>query len=337
MKKIGRFIQKIAILLIFLLILCTIGIFLYPKISDKTDADDKIVQFLSGQTSSTEGSSVEEELIGDISVSENDPDTDTDTEETLPEEESTAVYQDSYLVQTLSAEEKKAINTAYNTVLHKMQLQSDNLRFYEIKDYDGTDYYTFQVVDDFGGAYPDLLYYNPSNYNVYWHDENGFLAKASSSDSIFSGTVAGNKDVDYEDDTWEKVFNAYMQALLTDCDNDKASSYIDSSCYYLPKLSEARRDTFVDATKENQTFLIEEGESLQERKTSKKIDSYKWNYNVLRSEEYIDEYDMDWKEVHIALDLDVTAHKNTDQYRDYYCVYLREYEYGWRIAALIKE
>lgn len=328
MKKIGRFIQKIAFILIFLLILCTIAIFLYPKIADKTNVDDQIVQFLSTQASSTENETPEISTI-----SEND----LVVEDSLTEEESTAVYEDSYLAQTLSDEEKKAINTAYNTVLHKMQLHSDNLRFYETKDYDGTDYYTFQVLDDFGGAYPDLLYYNPSNYNVYWHNEDGFLARANSTDSIFSGTVAGNKDVTYEDNTWEKVFNGYMQALLTDCSEEKASSYVDSSCYYLAKLSEANRDTFVDATKENQTFLIEKGESLQDRKDSKKIDSYKWEYRILSSEEYIDEYDMDWKEVHISVDLDVTAHKQTDQYRDYYCVHLREYEYGWRIAALTKE
>ncbi len=328
MKKIGRFIQKIAFILIFLLILCTIAIFLYPKIADKTNVDDQIVQFLSTQASSTESEAPEI-----ITISENDP----FIEESPAEEDSTVVYEDSYLAQTLSDEEKKAINTAYNTVLHKMQLHPDNLRFYETKDYDGTDYYTFQVLDDFGGAYPDLLYYNPSNYNVYWHNEDGFLARANSTDSIFSGTVAGNKDVTYEDNTWEKVFNGYMQALLTDCSEEKASSYVDSSCYYLAKLSEANRDTFVDATKENQTFLIEKGESLQDRKDSKKIDSYKWEYRILSSEEYIDEYDMDWKEVHISVDLDVTAHKQTDQYRDYYCVHLREYEYGWRIAALTKE
>ena len=205
------------------------------------------------------------------------------------------------------------------------------------RSFDGVDYYAFQVVDDFGGAYHDLLFYNPNNYNVYWHDGDGYLTNAYSTDSIFSGTIAGNKEVEYEDDSWEKVFTGYMNALLNECDDTKASTYVDSSCYYLPKLSEMKRDSFVDATKENQTFLIEEGESLAERKKSKKIDKYDWDYEIYESESYIDEYDMDWKELHIALDLDVTAHGETEHFGEYYCVYLREYEYGWRVAALTKE
>lgn len=330
MKKIGRFIQKILGIIIFLLILFTIGIFVYPKIADKTEADDKIVSFLADKVTPTvEGGEVSTE--DGYTVSQNE------IEIILPEEEVEVEYQDSYLVQTLSDSEKKAIRTAYNTVLHKMGITSDNLRFYEIKNYDGQDYYTFQVVDDFGGAYYDLLFYDPDNHNVYWHDENGYLDRAYSTDSIFSGTVPGNKDVAYEDDSWEKVFTGYMNAILNECDDEKASTYVDSSCYYLAKLSEMNRDSFVDATQKNQTFLIEEGESLAERKNSKKIDKYDWNYEIYDSESYIDEYDMDWKEIHIALDLDVTAHNETEHYGDYYCVHLREYEYGWRVAALTKE
>ena len=332
MKTIGRFIQKILGIIIFLLILFTIGIFIYPKISDKTEADDKIVSFLAEKvTPMAEGGEVGVEE--GFTVSENE----ISSEIILPEKEVEVEYKDTYLVQTLSDEEKKTLKTAYNTVLHKMGLTSDNLRFYEMKTYDGVDYYAFQVVDDFGGAYHDLLFYNPNNHNVYWHDEDGYLDRAYSTDSIFSGTVPGNKDVAYEDDSWEKVFTGYMNAILNECDDEKASTYVDSSCYYLAKLSEMNRDSFVDATQKNQTFLIEEGESLAERKNSKKIDKYDWNYEIYDSESYIDEYDMDWKEIHIALDLDVTAHNETEHYGDYYCVHLREYEYGWRVAALTKE
>ena len=340
MKKIGRFIQKILGIIILLLILGTIGIFVYPKIADKTDWDDKIVNFLAKQTSQTvEGGEVgtngfdETSTKEDAALSENKSSSDV----ILPEKEVEVEYKDSYLAQTLSDEEKKALKTAYNTVLHKMGITSDNLRFYEMKTYDDQDYYAFQVVDDFGGAYHDLLFYNPDNYNVYWHDEDGYLDRAYSTDSIFSGTVAGNKDVKYEDDSWEKVFTGYMNAILNERDEEKASSYVDSSCYYLAALSEMNRDSFVDATKENQTFLIEEGESLEERIKSKKIDKYNWDYEIYDSESYIDEYDMDWKELHIALDLDVTAHKETEHFGEYYCVYLREYEYGWRVAAFTKE
>lgn len=336
MKKIGRFIQKILGIVIILLILGTIGIFVYPKVADQTDVDDKVVNFLAEQTNPTvEGGEVGAE--GTTEDSTEEISTIVENEVILPEKEVEVQYKDSYLVQTLSDEEKKALKTAYNTVLHKMGLTSDNLRFYEMKTYDGVDYYAFQVVDDFGGAYHDLLFYNPNNYNVYWHDGDGYLANAYSTDSIFSGTIAGNKEVEYEDDSWEKVFTGYLNAILNERSEERASTYVDSSCYYLAKLSEMNRDSFVDATKENQTFLIEEGESLEERKKSKKIDKYKWNYEIYESEDYIDEYDMDWKEVHIALDLDVTAHGETEHFGEYYCVYLREYEYGWRVAAFTKE
>ena len=340
MKKIGRFIQKILGIIILLLILGTICIFVYPKVADQTEVDDKVVNFLAEKTAPTiEGGEVGTENQGEDSTEEGSTLTDSEnsSEVILPEQEAEVEYKDSYLAQTLSKDEKKALKTAYNTVLHKMGLNSDNLRFYEMKTYDGIDYYTFQVVDDFGGAYHDLLFYNPNNYNVYWHDGDGYLTNAYSTDSIFSGTIAGNKEVEYEDDSWEKVFTGYMNALLNECDDTKASTYVDSSCYYLPKLSEMKRDSFVDATKENQTFLIEEGESLAERKKSKKIDKYEWDYEIYESESYIDEYDMDWKELHIALDLDVTAHGETEHFGEYYCVYLREYEYGWRVAALTKE
>ena len=340
MKKIGRFIQKILFIIIFLLILATIGIFLYPKIADKTKIDDKVVSFLANKTSPTiEGGEVGAEGSDETSTHEdsNLSENETFSEIISPEKEVEVKYKDSYLVQTLSDEEKKELKTAYNSVLHKMGLTSDNLRFYEMKTYDGQDYYAFQVVDDFGGAYHDLLFYNPDNYNVYWHDEDGYLDRAYSTDSIFSGSIPGNKDVAYEDDSWEKVFTGYMNAILNECDDEKATTYVDSSCYYLAALSEMNRDGFVDATKENQIFLIEEGESLAERKKSKKIDKYDWDYEIYETESYIDEYDMDWKELHIALDLDVTAHKETEHFGEYYCVYLREYEYGWRVAAFTKE
>lgn len=335
MKKIGRIIQKILGVVIILLILGTIGIFVYPKVADQTEVDDKVVDFLAERTSGNiEGGEVgTEDSISDNNLSEYEIVSDV----ILPKEEVEVQYKDSYLVQTWSDEDKKALRTAYNTVLHKMGLKSDNVRFYEMMNMDDTEYYAFQILDDFGDAYQDLLLYNPDNNNVYWHDEDGYLDRAYSTDSIFSGTVAGNKDVEYEDDSWEKVFTGYLYAILNERDDEKATTYVDSSCYYLAKLSEMNRDSFVDATKENQAFLIEKGDSLAEQKKSKKIDKYEWDYDIYDTEDYIDEYDMDWKEVHITLDLDVTAHKETEHYGEFYCVYLREYEYGWRVAAFTKE
>jgi hypothetical protein len=131
--------------------LATIGIFVYPKIADKTEIDNKLVSFLAQKTAPTvEGGEVgteesdETSTQEDINLSENE----ISSEVILPEKEVEVEYKDSYLVQTLSDEEKKELKTAYNTVLHKMGLPSDNLRFYEMKTYDGQDYYAFQVVDD---------------------------------------------------------------------------------------------------------------------------------------------------------------------------------------------
>ena len=335
MKKIGRFIQKILGIIILLLILATIGIFIYPNIADGTDIDDKIVSFLADHSP-----------YADKSVSENNMGTEVGTgisgneivsEIILPGKEVEVQIKDDSRTQTWSDEDKKALKTAYNTVLHKMGLGTENLYFYEMKNLDGDTYYSFQVVDDFGDAYEHVLLYDPDSNNVYWHDEKGNLDYAYSTDSIFSGTVAGNTDVDYDDDSWKKVLEGYMDAILKNRDSDKASTYIDSSCYYLAALSELRREDFVDATIKNQAFLIEEADEVEARKKAKTIDSYKWSYKIYDTEEYIDEYNLDWVEARIIVDLDISSDEEEDAYRDYYCVHLREYSYGWRVAAFTKE
>ena len=125
MKKIGRFIQKILFIIIFLLILATIGIFLYPKIADKTKIDDKVVSFLANKTSPTiEGGEVGAEGSDETSTQEDNnlSENEISSEVIFPEKEVEVEYKDSYLVQTLSDEEKKELKTAYNTVLHKMGL-----------------------------------------------------------------------------------------------------------------------------------------------------------------------------------------------------------------------
>ena len=334
MKKIGRAITKFLGIIIFLLILATIGIFIYPKIAGGTEVDDKIVSFLAkhapgpaeGEEVGVSGNSGTE-----VGVSENI------SEIILPEEEVEVLVKDDSRTQTWSDEEKKALKSAYNTVLHKMGYNTENLLFYEMKNIDGDTYYSFQVLDDFGNPYEDILLYDPDQNNVYWHNKKGNLDYAYSTDSIFSGVVEGNKEVTYKDDSWKTVMEGYMDAILKEHNNEKATTYIDSSCYYLAKLSEMRREDFVDATIENQEFLIEEANDLVARKKSKNIDSYKWSYKIDDTEEYIDEYNMDWIDVYITVDLDVTSDGEKDAYRNYYCVHLREYEYGWRVAAFTKD
>lgn len=338
MKKIGRFIQKILGFIIILLILGTICIFVYPQIKDKTEVDDKVVAFLTERApSAEEGGEVGTEGTSD-SVSGNSVSENTIIVETvLPSEEVEVVYKDDSRAQTWSDEDKRALKSAYNMVLRMMGLSSDNLLFYEMKQIDNEEYYSFQVVDDFGGAYEDLLLYHAADNSVYWDNAKGNLVRAYSTDPIFSGKVPGIKEVDYEDNSWEKVLNGYMDAMLKDRDGDKASTYVDSSCYYLANLPEYQRNSFVDATIDNQRELIEEIQAIEDRKTSKKLDSYSCDYEIYDKEKYIDEYDMDWVDAYIVVDIDTSKNGEKEAYSGYYCVHLREYEYGWRVAAFTKE
>lgn len=331
MTKIARAITKFLLIIIFLLVLITIAIFIYPKFAGKTEIDDKIVSFLANHAP---GPAEGEEVGGtEVGVSQNS----IVSEWIPPEKEVEVNVKDDSRTQTWNDEEKQALKKAYNIVLNKMGYQTDNLLFYEMKNLDGDTYYSFQVLDDFGNAYEDILLYDPDKSTVFWHDRNGQLTHAFSTDPIFSGLVEGNPEVTYEDDTWRKVMQGYLDAILVARDSDKASTYIDSSCYYLAKLSELRREDFVDATIENQEFLIEETEKVEERKKSKNIDNYTWVYDYYDKEEYIDEYNMDWVEAHITIDLDISSDGEDEHFRNYYCVHLREYEYGWRVAAFTKE
>ena len=335
MKKIGRAITKFLGIIILLLILATIGIFVYPKIADNTEVDDKIVSFLAEHAPGpAEGEEVGAENTGtDAVVSENS----TFSEIVLPKEEVEVQIKDDSRTQTWSEEEKQALKKAYNTVLHKMGYGTENLLFYEMKNIDGNTYYSFQVLDDFGNAYEDILLYDPDKNNVYWHNKKGNLDYAYSTDSIFSGVVEGNKNVSYPDDAWRPVMQSFMDAILIDRDLEKATTYIDSSCYYLAKLSEMRREDFVDATVENLEFLIEETDKVAKEKKSKHIDKYNWVYDLYDIEEYVDEYNLDWVEARITVDLYTSSDGEEEAYRNYYCIHLREYEYGWRVAAFTKE
>ena len=334
MKKIGRAITKFLGIIVLLLILGTIGIFVYPKFADNTEVDDKVVSFLAKHAPGP----IEGEEVGTENNEPNEVlEPSTVSEIVLPQKEVEVQIKDDSRTQTWSDEEKKALKSAYNTVLHKMGYNTENLLFYEMKNVDGNTYYSFQVLDDFGNAYEDILLYDPDKNNVYWHDKKGNLNYAYSTDSIFSGVVEGNKDVEYEDNEWKKVMEGYMEAILKERNSEKATTYIDSSCYYLAKLSEMRREDFVDATIENQAFLITEAIEVEDRKKSKNIDSYEWSYEIYETEEFIDEYNLDWVEAHITVDLDISSDDEEDAFRNYYCVHLREYEYGWRVAAFTEE
>lgn len=352
MKKIKNIIQKFLIIVLILLILGTVGIFVYPEIADKTELDDKAVSFLAEQTDKLTADETTEALnegeeVGTEDSSEDGSEEALEEADTVEEESEESGQADTVTIeeavkddsrtQTWSDEDKEALKRVYGTILNWMGLDTENLLFYEMKDVGGTEYYTFQVVDDFGDAFERLLYFDDAQDEMYWHEKNGNLVTASSNDCIYSGKVQGQEEVEYEDSSWEKVLDGYLKVMFDEQDRDKADTYVDSSCYYLASLSENNRKLFIDGTKELQEEIISLSENYEAQKKNKKIDDYSWEYEILDTEEYVDEYDMDWVDVYIAFNLDVTQHEQVDLLGDYYCIRLRDYEYGWRVASLSKD
>ena len=346
MKKIGKLIQKILTIIVVLLILGTIGIFVYPSIADKTELDDKAVSFLAkqadklvvetteaneGEEVGTEGSTedgiIDEETI-DEEIIISRPADETSIEEAVRDDSRT---------QTWTAEEKEALKKVYGTILNWMGLGTHNLLFYEMKEFGGTEYYTFQVVDDFGDAYERLLFFDDAKKEVYWHEEDGDLIVANSEDCIYSGRVQGQENVSYDSSDWKKVMDEYLKAMYVEQDADKASTYVDSSCYYLAALSENNRKRFIEATQELQAEIIEMSESYESQKKNKTIDDYSFSYEILDTEKYVDEYDLDWVDVYIAFNLDVKQHGQTELMGEYYVIRLRDYPYGWRVASFSED
>ena len=112
---------------------------------------------------------------------------------------------------------------------------------------------------------------------------------------------------------------------------------MDSSCYYLAALSENNRKRFIEATQELQGKIIEMSESYESQKKNKTIDDYAFSYEILDTEKYVDEYDLDWVDVYIAFNLDVKQHGETELMGEYYVVRLRDYPYGWRVASFSED
>ena len=338
MRTIGRAIQKFLTIIVVLLILGTIGIFVYPSVAEKTELDDKAVSFLAKQAdklveetteTTNEGEEVTAEgtvLTEEIIVS--------GQEERAPIEE---VARDDSRTQTWTTVEKEALKKVYGTILNWMGLDEKNLLFYEMKEFGGKEYYAFQVVDDFGDAFERLLFFDDDRKEVYWHEEDGDLIVANSEDCIYSGKVQGQENVNYDSSDWRKVLDEYLKAMYVEQDSAKASTYVDSSCYYLARLSENNRKRFIDATQKLQEEIIEMSESYESQKKAKTIDDYKFSYEILDTEAYVDEYDLDWVDVYIAFNLDVKQHGETELMGEYYVVRLRDYAYGWRVASMSED
>ena len=347
MKKLGKLVQKILTIIVILLILGTIGIFVYPSIADKTELDDKAVSFLAKQADklveeTTEAGSEGEEVGTEVNADGEMADEDSVIEEVVvskPADEASVeeVVQDDSRTQTWTAEEKEALKKVYGTILNWMGLGTHNLLFYEMKEFGGTEYYTFQVVDDFGDAFERLLFFDDAKKEVYWHEEDGDLIIADSEDCIYSGKVQGQENVSYDSSDWKKVMDEYLKAMYVEQDGEKASTYVDSSCYYLAALSENNRKRFIEATQELQDKIIAMSESYESQKKNKTIDDYTFSYEILDTETYVDEYDLDWVDVYIAFNLDVKQHGQTDLMGEYYVVRLRDYPYGWRVASFSED
>jgi len=347
LKTIGKVIQRILTIIVILLIIFTIGIFVYPQIADKTELDDKAVSFLAEHADKLVEETTEDSAEGEEVGTSNDledalGEQGIETEiitVSKPNDEASIdeVVKDDSRTQSWSAEEKEELKKVYGTILNWMGLGTHNLLFYEMKDVGGKEYYTFQVVDDFGDAFERLMYFDNELKEVYWHDANGNLSVADSNDCIYSGKVQGQENVTYDSSDWKKVLDEYLKAMFDEQDRDKASTYVDNSCYYLASLSENNRKRFIEATDELQEEIVALSETYEEKKKSKTIDDYKWSYEILDTEEYVDEYDLDWVDVYIAFNLDVKQHNQTELMGDYYVVRLRDYAYGWRVASMSED
>lgn len=347
MKKLGKLVQKILTIIVILLILGTIGIFVYPSIADKTELDDKAVSFLAKQADklveeTTEASNEGEEVGTETATDGEISDEDIIVEEIVlskPTDEASIdeVVQDDSRTQIWTADEKEALKKVYGTILNWMGLDTNNLLFYEMKEFGGTEYYTFQVVDDFGDAFERLLFFDDVKKEVYWHEEDGDLIVANSNDCIYSGRVQGQENVSYDSSDWKKVMDEYLKAMYVEQDRDKANTYVDSSCYYLAALSENNRKRFIEATQELQEEIITMSETYEAQKKAKTIDDYSFSYEILDTETYVDEYDLDWVDVYIAFNLDLKQHGQTDLMGEYYVVRLRDYAYGWRVASMSED
>ena len=338
MRTIGRAIQKFLTIIVVLLILGTIGIFVYPSVAEKTELDDKAVSFLAKQADklveeTTEATNEGEEVTAEGTVLTEEIIV-SGQEERAPIEE---VARDDSRTQTWTTEEKEALKKVYGTILNWMGLDEKNLLFYEMKEFGGKEYYAFQVVDDFGDAFERLLFFDDDRKEVYWHEEDGDLIVANSEDCIYSGKVQGQENVNYDSSDWRKVLDEYLKAMYVEQDSAKASTYVDSSCYYLARLSENNRKRFIDATQNLQEEIIEMSESYESQKKAKTIDDYKFSYEILDTEAYVDEYDLDWVDVYIAFNLDVKQHGETELMGEYYVVRLRDYAYGWRVASFSED
>ena len=127
MKKLGKLVQKILTIIVVLLILGTIGIFVYPSIAGKTDLDDKAVSFLAKQADklveeTTEAGSEGEEVGTEVNADGEMADEDSVIEEVVVSKPADGasieeVVQDDSRTQTWTAEEKEALKKVYGTIL----------------------------------------------------------------------------------------------------------------------------------------------------------------------------------------------------------------------------
>ena len=111
MRTIGRAIQKFLTIIVILLILGTIGIFVYPSVADKTELDDKAVAFLAKQADKLVEETTEDTNEGEEVGKEDTFDSTTETEEifiSTPTGKTTVddMVRDDSRTQTWTAEEK---------------------------------------------------------------------------------------------------------------------------------------------------------------------------------------------------------------------------------------
>ena len=315
MKKAGNTIIKIFCGLTVILIIITAGILLYPKYAEKLGLEDRVQDFCSETEQTTE------EMTEETSQEEmQEPVKELPVETEKPE---------------LSGEQQDAIHEAYKNIIQTMQYDEESVLFYKIMEVNDRSYYAFQIIDGEGDTFEYLLLSDTENRKLYWCDSNNQLGDARSTDVLYSADREGKVEAAYEDDSWEKVLEGYMKALLEQKDLELAESYVDFSYYYKTRMSEKERKKNIEGAIANQGKLVGLLKDLDQQKEDGKLLKYDVIRKTEKTEEMADEEGATWMDVSVHVTLSEEKRDRIEKEELHYLVSLRRYPYGWRVATLL--
>lgn len=321
MKKLGKAVGRFLTVIIALLVLGTVGILLYPKYGEQLGLEEKVAEIFPDSTE----------------VAEDETVTDEKTEVSTEEHWEASTEEKTVDKPKLSRKQQEEIHRAYENIIKTMGYDKDAVLFYDRKTINNKDYWAFQIIDGEGNTFEYLLLSEINTNILYWCDSDNQIGQARSTDVLYSSNPEGKEEVSYKDDTWEDVFKAYMTALLENANLEEAESYRDSSYYYKARVSEIERKKNVEEAFENQKALVDALKEMQKQKETGRLLSIDAKYEVLEQEEMEDEEGASWIDISVHVKLLGEKRDEIQQEDFYYIVSLRRYDYGWRVATIIRE